>query len=138
LKAEDIKILVNYRLAEAREAIKDADCLIAADRSAQGIINRLYYAMFYAGLAILQRLGKTPSKHSGVISLIDTHYVITGKIPKQLSKAFHRAFEMRQSSDYQASSSVPPDTITDLRKEAELFVNAASELIANESDDVSV
>ncbi len=131
---EDVEILVNYRLSEALEALKDADYLIEGGRSAQGIVNRLYYAMFYAGLALLQRIGRTPSKHSGVISLVDTQYVMTGKIPKELSRAFHRAFELRQNSDYQVATSLSPDTIPDLRKDAEAFVNAVLAILGDENE----
>lgn len=61
--------------------------------------NRAYYAMFYAGVAALQSVPKAPSRHSGVISLFDTEFVLTGIFPKELSKDFHRAFELRQAAD---------------------------------------
>lgn len=56
--------------------------------------------MFYAALALLQKIGKVPSKHSGVVSLFDTEFVIKGVFPQGLSRDFHKAFELRQLSDY--------------------------------------
>ena len=56
--------------------------------------------MFYAALALLQKIGKIPSKHTGVISLFDTEFVLAGLFPKELSRNFHKAFELRQVSDY--------------------------------------
>jgi hypothetical protein len=52
--------------------------------------------MFYAALALLQKIGKVPSKHTGVISLFDTEFVVKGIFHKELSRNFHKAFEMRQ------------------------------------------
>lgn len=129
MNEHEVRILEQHRLHEAREALKDADCLQTAGRSHQGIANRLYYAMFYAGLALLQRVGKTPSKHTAVISLVDTEYVLKGRLPRDLSKAFHRAFELRQTSDYHITPIVELDAIMDLRRDAEAFVEAAAQLL---------
>jgi hypothetical protein len=92
--------LITYRLEQARNALDDAKFLLDGNRSPQSIINRSYYAMFYAVLALLQKIGKVPSKHSGVISLFDTEFALKGIFPAELSKDFHKAFELRQLSDY--------------------------------------
>ena len=75
---------VNYRLEQAQEALDDAKYLIDGNRSPQSIVNRSYYAMFYAALALLQKISKAPSKHSGVISLFDKEFVIKGIFAKDL------------------------------------------------------
>jgi hypothetical protein len=72
MKPEEIEVLINYRLEQAEAALDDAKYLLEGQRSPQGIINRSYYAMFYAAIALLQKIGKIPSKHAGVISLFDT------------------------------------------------------------------
>ncbi|MEW6680404.1 MAG: HEPN domain-containing protein [bacterium] len=64
------------------------------------MVNRAYYAMFYVALALLQKIGKVPVKHTGVISIFDTEFVLKDIFPKELSRAFHKAFELRQTSDY--------------------------------------
>jgi uncharacterized protein (UPF0332 family) len=56
--------------------------------------------MFYAALSLLQMTGQVPSKHTGVISLFDTEFVLKGLLPRELSQDFHRAFELRQTADY--------------------------------------
>jgi uncharacterized protein len=58
--------------------------------------------MFYAGLALLQKASKTPSKHTDVIDLFDTEFVLKGIFPKELSRDLHKAFELRQVSDYRS------------------------------------
>jgi uncharacterized protein (UPF0332 family) len=100
MKVEEIEILIKHRLEQAREALDDAKYLIDGNRSPQSIVNRSYYAMFYAALALLQNISKAPSKHSGVISLFDTEFVMKGIFSKELSKHFHKAFELRQTADY--------------------------------------
>jgi uncharacterized protein (UPF0332 family) len=62
-------------------------------------MNRLYYAMFYAVLALLQAKHLGTSKHSGAIALFDREFVKTGIFPKELSMALHRAFALRQKGD---------------------------------------
>ncbi|MDK2817115.1 MAG: uncharacterized protein PWR22_1744 [Moorella sp. (in: firmicutes)] len=44
------RTLINYRLNEAYEVLADAQKLLATQGSPRSIINRSYYAMFYATL----------------------------------------------------------------------------------------
>jgi uncharacterized protein (UPF0332 family) len=126
MKDDEILVLIRHRLYQAEESLKDAKVLLDADRSPPSIINRSYYAMFYAVLALLQKIGKVPHKHSGVISLFDTEFVLKGLFSKELSKAFHDIFNLRQVSDYQV---IEPVTLKDAEttlKRAEGFVEAVS------------
>jgi len=82
-------VLIRYRLEQARTALEDAQFLLQNRRSSQSIVNRAYYAMFYAALALLQQGGNIPKKHAGVIGLFDTEYVAKGTFPRELSKDFH-------------------------------------------------
>ena len=100
MKEEEVKSLIQYRLEQAETALEDARFLLEGGRSPQSIVNRAYYAMFYAVLALLQKIGKVPLKHTGLISLFDTEFALKGLFPKELSRDFHRAFELRQASDY--------------------------------------
>ena len=100
MKDEEIASLIKYRLEQAQIALDDAKFLLDGKRSPQSVVNRAYYAMFYAAIALLQRIGKIPSKHTGVVSIFDTEFVLKGIFPKELSRNFHKAFELRQVSDY--------------------------------------
>ncbi len=72
MKEDEIQTLIHYRLDQAMSSMDDAKYLLEGHRDPRSIINRSYYAMFYATLALLQKLGKVPRKHTGVISLFDT------------------------------------------------------------------
>jgi uncharacterized protein (UPF0332 family) len=135
LREEEIFSLINHRLEQARTALDDAQYLLEGNRSPQSIVNRSFYAMFYATLALLQKIGKIPSKHSGVISLFDTEFVLKGTFPKELSKSFHKAFELRQVSDYQNTESVSMGEAQDALQRAVIFVNAIAEYLTAEKQD---
>jgi len=78
--------------------------------------------MFYAALALLQNISKAPSKHSGVISLFDTEFVMKEVFPKDLSKDFHKAFELRQTVDYKVIWSITFDRANEAWIKATHFV----------------
>jgi len=64
VKQEDKNTIIGYRLEQAQIALDDAMYLNAGGRSPQSIVNRCYYAMFYATLALLQDIGKAPTKQA--------------------------------------------------------------------------
>lgn len=45
--------LIGYRLKQAAESLEEAEFLMSGRKSPRSIINRAYYAMFYAVLALL-------------------------------------------------------------------------------------
>ena len=124
MKQEDKNNIIGYRLEQAQIALDDAIYLNAGGRSPQSIVNRCYYAMFYATLALLQDIGKAPTKHSGIISLFDTEYVMKGIFPRELSKNLHKAFELRQSSDYKVRPTMPEELVKEEIDKASNFVEA--------------
>jgi uncharacterized protein (UPF0332 family) len=91
--------LILYRLQQADESIQEAKTL-AQNSLWRGAINRAYYAMFYAALALVVQKQQVISKHSGVIAFFDKEFVRNGIFPKEFSRFFHFAFERRQNSDY--------------------------------------
>ena len=95
----DYKTLIKYRCEEAIEALEDAELLIDSKRY-RSAANRLYYAAFYAVLAVLLTKKLQYSKHSAVISFFDKEFIKTGILPKEYSRALHRAFYERQQDDY--------------------------------------
>lgn len=122
MKPDDIKILIRYRLEQAQVALDDAKYLLEGGRSSQSIVNRSYYAMFYAALALLQKISKAPSKHSGVISLFDKEFVMKGIFEKELSKDFHKAFELRQTFDYKVIKNIGLGKAQEIYQKAVIFV----------------
>jgi hypothetical protein len=122
----DIETLVQYRLEQARTALADARCLLDGGGSPQSVINRSYYAMFYAVLALLQRTGKIPSKHAGALGLFDSEFILKGILPRNLSRELHRAFDARQAADYRFADPLEPAEAHDALERATRFVEAVA------------
>jgi uncharacterized protein (UPF0332 family) len=91
--------VVLYRLQRARQTLEDARLLANASRW-NPCVNRLYYACFYAVSGLLLQDGLSSSRHTGVRSLFDRHYVRTGKVPRELAPIYNDLFERRQEGDY--------------------------------------
>ena len=132
MKEIETEKMLTGRLHQARTALDDAKFLIAGRRSPQSIVNRSYYAMFYAAVALLETIGKIPSKHAGVISLFDSEFIRSDRLPKALSRDFHRAFELRQLSDYRMLEPCSPEKATQAYERAVRFVDAVAGYIASE------
>jgi uncharacterized protein (UPF0332 family) len=133
LESGELNQLIKYRLDQARDALADARYLLGGGRSPQGIINRSYYAMFYAAMALMQAQARIPNKHTGVLGLFDTEFVMRGLFPKELSRDFHRAFELRQSSDYRFLEPFEIDDAVQLLEKAERFVEAVATYLAGKT-----
>jgi uncharacterized protein (UPF0332 family) len=129
VKKEEVSILVGYRLEQAHTALGDASYLLEGKRSLQSVVNRAYYAMFYAVLALLQRSGKVPSKHSGAIGLFDRDFVRPGVFPKNLSRYLHKAFELRQTLDYRVIERISEGKAEETLSNAEAFVKEVKEYL---------
>lgn len=116
-----LRELVDLRMQQAEETLHEAQILIG-EHAGRGAVNRAYYAMFYAVLAILATKGLGSSKHSGVISLFDREFVKFGDLPKELSRSLHMAFELLQQADYGELAQLDELAVAQAIQEAERFV----------------
>lgn len=92
--------LAKYRLQQAKESVEEAEYLLAGGKSPRSIINRAYYAMYYSVLALLIFEKFISSKHSGMLSFFNKHFIKEGIFPKEMGRWVNKAFELRQSGDY--------------------------------------
>lgn len=122
------KELVSYRLQRARETLADARILADAGRW-NPCVNRLYYACFYAVSALLVQEGLSSSKHTGLRSLFNRHFVKTNKVPKEKARIFNDLFERRQEGDYVDFVSFEESQVLPWLPEAEAFVENIAVLI---------
>lgn len=124
MNPEHVKILVTRRMEQARDCLEDGKFLLSAGRGARTVVNRAYYAAFYAVLALLQTVGKAPRKHRGAVALLDSEFAKPGKLPTETSEAFHRLFDARLEDDYRRLDPVSLDEAAELLAVAEGFVRA--------------
>ena len=131
MMTENIQALVTYRLEQADESLEAARTLLVK-KLIRPSINRAYYAMFYAVLALLAQGKKETSKHSGAIAIFDRDFVKQGIFKKNYSRWLHDAFDLRQRSDYAAEYHASPEDAKITLKNAETFVNAVKNVLSRE------
>jgi uncharacterized protein (UPF0332 family) len=121
MSEERLRELIGLRMEQAAGTLQEAH-ILSAEHAGRGAVNRAYYAMFYAVLAVLATKGLGSSKHSGAISLFDREFVKPGDFPKELSRALHMAFERRQQADYGELIQLDESAATRAIEEAEVFI----------------
>ncbi len=100
--------LALYRIQQAEESLDEAQYLLAGNKSPRSVINRAYYSMFYSILALLIFEPYSSSKHSGVLSYFNRHFIKGGMLPKDIGRAVNKAFDIRQRGDYREKISLDP------------------------------
>lgn len=121
----DKQALLAYRLKQAEETLADAEKMLQNALSPRSIINRAYYSIFYAILALFLHSDINPktSKHSGVIAIFDRDLVHTGKIEKHYSKIVHKMFDARQQVDYKELVETPVEDAIECVRLAKEFLH---------------
>ncbi|NWG28738.1 MAG: HEPN domain-containing protein [Ignavibacteriaceae bacterium] len=108
--------------------MEDARILARSERW-DACVNRLYYACFYAVTGLLMLDGLSSSKHTGVRSLFNKHYVKSEKVSKKLASIYNDLFERRQEVDYIDFTNFSKEQVLPLIAKAEEFITVISRLI---------
>jgi uncharacterized protein (UPF0332 family) len=125
---ESAEALVSYRYQRAIDTLAEVPFL-----KRQGYyntaINRLYYACYYAAVALLIKHDVNPGTHSGVKQMIGMHFVATGRLSRELGRCFYMLFERRHSSDYDDFAYSSEEEIDELIPKAKAFIEAVGNLL---------
>ena len=132
LDKESRASLVAYRLERACSSMEEAT-LMAQEGFFNASINRLYYACYYAAVALLLQNNISTQTHSGVKTMLGLHFTSKGKLSVSASKTFTTLFEKRHSSDYDDFVYCDKEMIDDLYPKAEAFIDEIKELIKIDS-----
>lgn len=100
LKQDDRNDIVKYRLEKAKETLNEAQSVSSLGYWSLAA-NRLYYAAYYASVALLIANGIEASSHRAVIRMIGQNFINTGKLLPEDAKLIGRLFSMRQTGDYE-------------------------------------
>jgi uncharacterized protein (UPF0332 family) len=119
-----MRSLALNRLQQAEESLDEAQFLFKGGKSFRSVINRLYYAMFYAILALLIFEPFGSSKHSAVLSYFNLHFIKNGRIPKELGRAVNKAFDLRQRGDYKEIVTIAPEQVEPLLGQTKEFIDS--------------
>ena len=128
LKKEEKAALVVLRLQRAKETLAEVKENIKLGFWRVSA-NRLYYACYYAVIALLAKNNLTAHTHSGVISQLSLHFVKTGLLNAEKGKFYKQLFELRQTGDYDDWITIEEDDIIPLVEPAEKFIAEIDNLI---------
>jgi len=134
VKPEEVEY-VKLRIERARTSLKEAQLLIDSGFVIGGV-NRLYYACFYAVNALLFSEGLSSSRHSGVISLFERHWIKTDRLPVQMGKYYRQLFERRQEGDYRDTAKFERQEVEEWLAEAQSFVGRIVQWLRDAGIDV--
>jgi hypothetical protein len=99
----------------------------------RGTVNRAYYAMFTAVLALLFTEGVVTKTHTGALSRFHELFIKTGKLPEDLGSSLNEAFNKRQRTDYNFDFDIDKDTADHAFLTAERFVSTVIIYISNQA-----
>jgi uncharacterized protein (UPF0332 family) len=120
--------LVKYRITKARETLEEVKLHIENELW-NTAINRLYYACYYAVIALLLDKRIQPKTHNGVRQMFGLHFIKTGIIDNSLGKFFTDIFDLRQTGDYGDYIEFTREDLIDLIKPANDLILKAEDLI---------
>jgi len=124
--------LAKYRLKQAEESLDEAVFLLSGRKSPRSIINRIYYGMFYAVLALLIFEPFSSSKHSGVLSYFNKRFIKEGIFPEELGSSINKAFELRQGGDYREYVELTVEQVDPFIEKARVFIEKVGDYLRKE------
>jgi uncharacterized protein len=119
---------IRERMKQAHETLNEANALFEQDFW-RGTINRAYYAMFYAVLALAAAKGVVISKHTHAISFLDKEFIKKGVFSKEISRTLHVWFDERQTNDYGEIWNIEYTEAETALKEAKSFVKTIADYL---------
>ena len=132
LSEEEKDIIIQHRLERANETLEEAKDLLNLNRW-HGAANRLYYACYYAVMALLIKHGLTPHTHGGAKGLLGKYFVITGIISEEQNMLYGKLFDLRQNGDYSDWIIIKEGNIKPLLEPAKKFIAEIEQLINRDS-----
>jgi uncharacterized protein (UPF0332 family) len=113
---------IKYRFHRAEESFEEA-LILAENGKWNAVVNRLYYACFYAVISLLLKNGIETRSHQGTKSQFGQHFIIKEKIDKTFGKLYSNLFNLRQMGDYGDLYDHDEETIKPLIKQVKAFID---------------
>ena len=120
--------IIEYWFHKADDALLSAHSEVQAGRF-DFVVNRAYYACFYAASAVLLAMGRKFVKHSGLRAAVHKDLVKAGLLGTKWGKAFDRIFENRQFADYIELHRFEREQIDEIVSNAKEFVQEMHRLV---------
>ena len=128
IEEKDRESLIKYRLIQANETILDVELLVENKRY-RSAINRIYYGMFYALLALGTAQKFETSKHAQLIGWFNKYFIHKGKIDSKYGKMINKAFNRRTKGDYDTFVEFEENIVYQMLNEMKDFISEISSFI---------
>ena len=128
---QELKTVINYRRQKARETLADAQLLLENQRW-RSCVNRIYYALFYAVIALLLTRKLYASTHTGVKALFNQHFVKPGAVSGSWGSFYSKMFDYRQQADYEDEEKCNADQTKQWFLKAQEFITLIEEVVDSE------
>lgn len=122
---------IDYRFRRAEESFEDALIMVESERW-NTAMNRLYYACFYAVIALLLQKNVTKKSHDGARRQFGLLVVKEGLVEKRLGKLYTKLFDSRQMGDYGDLFDFDEETIIPLVSQVREFLDRIKTLLQTE------
>jgi uncharacterized protein (UPF0332 family) len=119
---------VDVALASAMENIGGARELQANGHHAMAV-SRAYYATLYASMALLASVGMHGKTHDGVRTLVNMHFVRTGKLPAETSMLLAQVEGARMQADYDLAAVITAQGALAIIEQASRYVDTVTALV---------
>jgi uncharacterized protein (UPF0332 family) len=126
---EKKRSLAHIRMQQAEDSLDEARFLFEGHKSTRSVINRIYYAMFYAILALFIYEPFGSSKHTAVLSYFNLNFVKKGLMPIELGRAVNKAFDLRQRADYRELANITQEQVEPYFEQTRKFIDAVRALL---------
>lgn len=128
LDNEERNNLIRYRLDEAFESIEDVRLLVDHQRL-RSAVNRIYYGMFYALLALGLAHNFETSKHAQLIGWFNKNFIHQGRIEPKYGKIINKAYNRRTKGDYDIFIDFDKEVIDEMFQEMQDFIKEIRKVI---------
>ena len=120
------KALAKHRFKRAETTLTEAIDELSR-KNFRLTVNRAYYSVFYAMRAFLATVDKDSSKHSGVVSLFNQHFIQTGSVPEVSFKSIQSLMDLRHEGDYQDFAEITEDEANGAIESAKIIIRMLKE-----------
>ena len=124
--------LIQFRLSRADETMEEAKQLARTEHW-NGVVNRLYYAAFYAVSALMITKDFYTKKHSGLRSKFNEEIIKKGTLPSNFGNTYNILFDSRTSGDYADFVVFEKEQVVPLIDSTVLLINEIKKLITDDS-----
>lgn len=121
--------LIKLWLKRSNEAVAVAKINLKEDYLSSAM-NRIYYSIFYAVMALAEKANFKTSKHISLMGWFNKKLIHEDKVfAPEFFRIYKDTFTYRQDSDYDVTYEPEKETIEALLKDAEVFIKAVKKYI---------